>query len=280
MHHTQSLQVCSCSNLCIYRQLYCPTCTKHLLSEAPLPKPWKLPAFTPPSSPPLPCSVVRERTLSRALAADIWCWKANWVHQCVSDPQEKQRQLPFTPSGSSLITYGINPELMLCRSPADPKMPCRNPGPRLQAGRPVGCAQAYSGSWCDLSWCQRAANIWASERGLVFGAVPYPHSPCPQNKSVKGKRDIWGSGGKQEGKPDTQINFASVNLALMLRKDVTYRKSLYQAHKHNMLRPVTLYPWRRHNQCIFLHAQTFQRRGSEIKLPTLFNTQSIMHPNF
>lgn len=71
----------------------------------------------------------------KASATDTWCWKTNWVHQCVSDPQGKQRQLPFSPSGSSLITDGINPGLMQCCSPADPRVLSSSAGPRLQAGK-------------------------------------------------------------------------------------------------------------------------------------------------
>jgi len=98
---------------------------------------WKLPASTPVSLQP-PSALQRGRGEDTEQGfGHRHLMPENRVHQCVSDPQEKQRQLPFSSSGSSLITDGINPELMWCRPPADPRTPCRSAGPRLQAGRLV-----------------------------------------------------------------------------------------------------------------------------------------------
>lgn len=94
---------------------------QHLLTEAPCSQP---PA-------PLPC----ERPGRGQGFGRGHLMLENRVHQCVTDPQGKQRQLPFSPSGSSLITDGINPGLMQCCSPADPRVLSSSAGPRLQAGR-------------------------------------------------------------------------------------------------------------------------------------------------
>lgn len=130
---------------------------KRLLREAP--------CSHPPAPPALPMASERTRLGHRHLMLE------NRVHQCVSDPQGKQRQLPFSPSGSPLITDGINPGLMQRCSPADPRMLSTSAAgreddvPRL-AQRAGGRAEK---------------SIWLPEYGQCFGAVPSPYPFLPPN---------------------------------------------------------------------------------------------------
>lgn len=233
------------------------------------------PCFHPgPSSLPLPCNAAGERTPSRALAADIWCWKTNWVHQHVSDPQEKERQLPFSPLGSSLITDGINPGLMRCRSPADPRMPCRRAGPRLQAGRLV----------CRLMCPSLLRELVAGLRtafGLLNTVQHSVHCPClippADGVEVWMEREIFTGMGENRGGKNKHSN-----------KFYICKSSSYATQRlpsgWTLPFPMNCYSSLSmsagHNQCMFLDAQTFQRWGSEIKLSTLFNTQTTTHPVF
>lgn len=192
---------------------------KHLLTEAP------------PSQPPapLPCQWPGR---GQGFGTDTWCWKTNWVHQCVSDPQGKQRQLPFSPSGSSLITDGINPGLRQCFSPADPRVLSSSAGPRLQAGRPM-CPGLLSKLVAGLkknlsSW------IWS-----VFSAVPPPYAPSQWDKSLNGKRDIKVLEENREGKT-RQWNKMYISIPSSYVIQRLDRQTWYQVNEHSILHIVTL----------------------------------------
>lgn len=201
----------------------------------------------------------------------------NRVHQRVSDPQEKQRQLPFSPSGSSLITDGINPGLMRCHSPAGPRTPCRSAGPRLRAGR-LDCSLMCPGFLRELvTGIRRAFGLLNTVRYVVQCPLLIP---LAVGIKVWIQREIFkGLEGNRGGKTRHSNNFTSVNLVLMLHKGFTQAELTPSGWIQRVAHCYPC-PWSGHNHCIFLHAQTFQRWGSEIKLPTLSNKQIITYPIF
>lgn len=147
-----------------YRQC-CPTCTSTC---------WRrLPAhtFQPPC--PLPMGSERTRLGHRHLMLE------NRVHQCVSDPQGKQRQLPFSPSGSPLITDGINLGLTQCCSPADLMLSTSAAGREDDVPR---LAQTAGG--------RAEKSIWVPEYGFRCSALSLSSPPTQWDKNLNGKRDI------------------------------------------------------------------------------------------